>query len=332
MSARRILPLLAACACAVVLGASNSASAYVQQRSSTTGVPLKWTKLPVRFNINTRAAKGVTNAQIAAAVRAAYAAWTAPSCTNVTVQDTGSTQSDGNRQDSVNTNSWLTGWPAEYGSSTLGLTLTIYNPQSGSINDADTVYNPNYTWSTSGSQFAIDVQSVATHEIGHQLGLDHTPITSATMFRSTGQGDTSQRSLHSDDIQGICGIYPSGQGGTTPECTTKAQCAPNEDCVSGKCVTTGTKGYGGPCDAADACNSGICLRSNGVQVCTQLCEQQACPNGDQCVSVSSSTGQTTKACLPGTAQTGTKDLGDACTSNNDCKTEICVSVPGSGYL
>jgi MYXO-CTERM domain-containing protein len=153
------------------------------------------------------------------------------------------------------------------------------------------------------------------------------------MFRSTGQGDTSQRSLHSDDIQGICDIYPSGSGGgTTPECTSKAQCAPNEDCVSGKCVTTGTKGYGGPCDGPSSCNSGICLRSNGVQVCTQLCDSQPCPNGDQCVTVSSSTGGSARACLPGTAQNGTKNLGEACQGNQDCKSEMCVSVPGSGYL
>ena len=54
----------------------------------------------------------------------------------------------------------------------------------------------------------IDIQNTITHEAGHSLGLDHTLDSTATMFATAPEGETSKRTLHSDDIQAICDIYP----------------------------------------------------------------------------------------------------------------------------
>jgi len=51
------------------------------------------------------------------------------------------------------------------------------------------------------------VQSVAAHEFGHWLSLDHSSNTEATMYYRTGLGDTKQRTLNSDDISGTRSIY-----------------------------------------------------------------------------------------------------------------------------
>ncbi len=80
------------------------------------------------------------------------------------------------------------------------------------IIDADILFNPNQKFSTATPTpaGAFDVQSVATHEIGHLLGLDHSGIGHTVMFPF---GDTSttgvQRTLAVDDVAGIAFTYPA---------------------------------------------------------------------------------------------------------------------------
>ncbi|MGB0951970.1 MAG: matrixin family metalloprotease [Planctomycetota bacterium] len=57
--------------------------------------------------------------------------------------------------------------------------------------------------------FGVDIQGVACHELGHALGLGHTGVGGSTMtafISGTGQG---QRSIQSDDINGVKHIYGS---------------------------------------------------------------------------------------------------------------------------
>jgi len=313
----------------LVLLVPTSVEAYKVMQAQQTGKELRWTSLPMKFNIHSTPATGVTAAQTQAAVRAAYKSWTDVSCSYYASQDLGVVNMPtGNGNDSINTNVWRASWPSSFGQTALGITQTKYDPYSGKILDADTHYNPNYDWAVDGSAWKSDVQAVATHEIGHQLGLDHSEYQDATMFYATGPGDTSQRSLHSDDIAGVCHLYPTG---TTPppECTTAAQCAPSETCQNGKCVLASQKGYGGTCSSQKDCTSGICLQAGQNTFCSQMCSTSSpCPSGDKCLPLQNGG----SACLPGSANMGTKLLGEPCQSNMDCKSEICVSVPGKGYL
>jgi MYXO-CTERM domain-containing protein len=305
-----------------------SANAYKVMRAQQTNKELRWTSLPMKFNIHSAPANGTTAAQTQAAVRAAYKTWSDVSCSYYKAQDLGVVNMPtGNGNDYVNTNVWRSAWPANLGQTALGVTQTKYDPYSGKILDADTHYNPNYNWAVDGSPWKSDVQAVATHEIGHQLGLDHSQYQDATMFYATGPGDTSQRSLHSDDIAGICHLYPTGSP-APPECSSPAHCAPNETCQNGKCVLASQKGYGGTCNSQKDCTSGICLQAGQNTFCSQMCDSAPCPGGDKCLPLQDGG----KACLPGSANMGTKLLGQFCQSNMDCKSEICVSVPGKGYL
>jgi hypothetical protein len=53
----------------------------------------------------------------------------------------------------------------------------------------------------------IDLQGVATHEIGHTLGLGHSAVGGATMAPAIGGTGLGQRSLSPDDIAGIQAVY-----------------------------------------------------------------------------------------------------------------------------
>ncbi len=54
----------------------------------------------------------------------------------------------------------------------------------------------------------FDFQKVATHEIGHCVGLDHSGNSDAIMYWATNDGTgPSDRALHQDDIDGLNAIY-----------------------------------------------------------------------------------------------------------------------------
>lgn len=54
----------------------------------------------------------------------------------------------------------------------------------------------------------FDIQSVATHEFGHYLCLDHSSYAAAVMYYAISSG-MMKRDLHSDDIAGIFALYPA---------------------------------------------------------------------------------------------------------------------------
>jgi hypothetical protein len=77
--------------------------------------------------------------------------------------------------------------------------------------DADIAFNPQAQFSTSTPPLSnyFDLQSVATHEFGHALGLDHSGVAHAVMFPAGDTGESQQRTLSTDDVIAISFLYPS---------------------------------------------------------------------------------------------------------------------------
>lgn len=109
----------------------------------------------------------------------------------------------------------------------IAITTTSYNPKTGRILDSDIEFNSAvFTFSTvdspvcpggsaSTSCVASDVQNTTTHELGHLLGLGHSPSTSSTMSFRASPGELTKRVLDADTAQFVCAVYPRGRPSQT---------------------------------------------------------------------------------------------------------------------
>ena len=77
----------------------------------------------------------------------------------------------------------------------------------GQYSEFDIDFNDAYKWEIGPEANEFDIESVALHEAGHALGLDHTTISSQVMFEAIGAGEV-QRTLGSGDIAGVTFLYP----------------------------------------------------------------------------------------------------------------------------
>jgi len=82
------------------------------------------------------------------------------------------------------------------------------------MTDADIVFNNNVNFGTNAEAGAggcfnlFDIEGVATHEQGHLVGLDHSPVFDATMYYAIGPCDATKITLEESDINGVTFIYP----------------------------------------------------------------------------------------------------------------------------
>jgi hypothetical protein len=80
-------------------------------------------------------------------------------------------------------------------------------PKNGGSAAADVFFNSNVNWGSSG----YDLTTVALHEIGHALGLDHSAATSADMYATY---NSIKQSLSADDTTGVRSVYGARAAGT----------------------------------------------------------------------------------------------------------------------
>jgi len=100
-------------------------------------------------------------------------------------------------------------WPYPHTGQTMQTNgVTFYR-----LYDADIVFNNvNFCTHAEASQPScfnqFDIEGVATHEIGHLLGLDHPPVQDATMYYAIDYCDSTKVTLEESDINGVTFIYP----------------------------------------------------------------------------------------------------------------------------
>lgn len=263
--------------------------------------------LPIGYRVNASTAPSSIGASGAlSAIDGGMASWMAPTCTRWRSNNLGATAvTRASARDNVNTFLWLSGsWPAELGSAnvTIGVTTPVFIP-GRFVLDSDIQFNAvGFTWTNTGARGAVDTQSIATHEEGHFLGLDHTSVRAAVMFASYSGGVV--RNLNQDDIAGVCALYPSG--GAVPDAgpaqdpcaafNSCAGCTPNANCGwcegTGRCQTGTSSGstVGAACSGAwrwdpNTCTTTAdpCAAFTNCRTCTEQSRCGWCGATNRCV-------------------------------------------------
>jgi hypothetical protein len=148
---------------------------------------------PLQYTVERRAADkfGVD------VVDHAFAAWTAVPDSNITFRDTGVTDGTQAGQNNVNSVTLLDGLFKDQGF--IAVTTNWYD-RSGVMTEADIQVDPSLVGG------AYPPLATIEHEVGHFLGLDHSPVLSAVMYPYVGKNATPN--LDSDDRLAIAAVYP----------------------------------------------------------------------------------------------------------------------------
>lgn len=214
--------------------AALTASAY-ELRTTDDGLPVRWTSWPVDWDHAPGAVPLPDGAD--EALRDAFATWELAD-TPVTFREGPAPDRIPKRDPDDDNHVWVVRpWPMEYGTA-LAL-ASAWSDVDGNLVTFDIQINGEVPWSVSGDPNAYDLQAAITHEVGHVLGIEHTEISEAVMFPSTGMGATGRRDLHFDDRDALEHLYP-GVGDGEPDVVDPSSILTGSGCSSTGHVRTGS--------------------------------------------------------------------------------------------
>ena len=198
---------------------------------STTGAKLFWPSSCITYATNKLGSEALDPEETRAVIRKTFEAWSDVACPDGTTaamtfqeRDPVTCKRSEYNKTERNVNVVLfqdAKWNYRGIDGTLAKTSVTYNDVTGEIYDADIEVNTAYnevTITDDAAKIEYDLQAILTHEVGHFIGIAHSPDPSAVMFASYSPGSTSQRKLHPDDIDAVCGTYPDAE---RRECTTE---------------------------------------------------------------------------------------------------------------
>lgn len=316
----QIIPLSLALACTTLCSASPS------HAFKLLGAAWNPDRGPITYSIEPSGSDDIADDSEAEALRTSFRRWSCNIKTSIRFIESptpGVKALDLN--DNINTLFWDETGEFGLGPATLGITLGNAPAEEGQTvvrEAADIVFNGfDSTWSADDGPTAVDVQSIAMHEIGHWMGLDH-PCTDDTEADCLGADDAVMtpvypgglvRDPRTDDINGIQQMYPS-----TDESTCDGPFRAGEECV---------------CN--ESCVAGLLCSPNAdgsKQVCSPTCDSgnSVCAPGFACIlGIPDESGTTSGTCLQ-LATDARKPPASICENDAQCERGLCIAVASVG--
>jgi hypothetical protein len=158
---------------------------------------------------------GITHQQFLEIVEAAFTRWSSVDCPGggkpgFLTATAGVVEVAGNHFCSAvpeaNLGVWTFPEKWTHPSSSVGFT-TLWLGGAGNVLDADVELNADWFGGRAGELTSV-LLTVATHEAGHVLGIDHSQESSALMAAAYSDGLMTDRNLGPDDVDAICTLYP----------------------------------------------------------------------------------------------------------------------------
>ncbi|MHC4823250.1 MAG: IPT/TIG domain-containing protein [Planctomycetota bacterium] len=185
----------------------SAADAYIRIRINNKN--LEWSNPNVTWRLNSTGSDNIADGSHIPAIEHAFQEWEDVAGSDIDFtrgSDTTDVAPGGGSHivafDEDNTSGYFPG-----GSGIVAITPISYNTSTGAITDADILFNGSqFTFSTDGTPGTFDVQDVLTHEIGHFIGLDHSPQVSGTMWPYVSTTQWLHRSLTADEGAGAVAV------------------------------------------------------------------------------------------------------------------------------
>jgi hypothetical protein len=191
------------------------------------GSEIKWPENKISYTINQNGASKCSGSKLGSsetlkAIENSFETWTQVSGVSLNAEYAGNTSTSNSDNDGENVIEFVASkWSdQDFNPSSQALAVTVSSFKDNQIVDTDLFFNcANFTWDvlsedTGGSK--MDLQSIASHEVGHMLGIDHnsenanadTDERAPIMYYASSIGEI-KRGLEDDDENAVRHLYPS---------------------------------------------------------------------------------------------------------------------------
>ncbi|MFH1065369.1 MAG: matrixin family metalloprotease [Nanoarchaeota archaeon] len=167
-----------------------------------------WPSLPVSYAINPSNPDGLSEEFVTSAFSASAETW------------------DAATSNELFNNAYSVDYSAQYGvqnyqnavvfgaypdSNVIAVTSVWYTRKGRQIVEFDMLFNTGFSWGDASVDPAVmDFRNIATHELGHSVGLADlytSSCTAVTMYGYSTEGETSKRTLEQPDVTGLQKMY-----------------------------------------------------------------------------------------------------------------------------